>query len=140
MGKRILTASDVEALPPGGELELPADSIVTDRAREIAAERGVTIRSESVPAGATAGLTTSACTRVVAVGADHGGFELKETLKRYLAEWGYKVKDVGTDSTKAVDYPDFALAVARSVAGGEAWRGIMVDSVGVGSAMAANKV
>jgi len=140
MAKRILTGADVEALPPGGELVLPPDSIVTDRAREIAAERSVTIRTETAPAGSTAGPAASASARVVAIGADHGGFELKETLKSFLVEWGYQVKDVGTDSTKAVDYPDFALAVARSVAGGEAWRGIMLDSVGVGSAMAANKV
>ena len=55
-------------------------------------------------------------------------------------DWGYEVRDLGTDSNQAVDYPDFALAVAQAVAHGEAWRGIMVDSVGVGSAMAANKV
>jgi len=140
MAKRILTGADVEALPPGGELVLPPDSIVTDRAREIAAERGLLIRTEAAPAGSSAGPAQTAASRVVAIGADHGGFELKETLKRYLAEWGYQVKDFGTDSGKAVDYPDFALAVAQSVAGGEAWRGIMVDSVGVGSAMAANKV
>jgi ribose 5-phosphate isomerase B len=140
MAKRILTGADVEALPPGGELVLPPDSIVTDRAREIAAERGVAIRMETAPAGSTAGQAQSASARVVAIGADHGGFELKETLKGFLVEWGYQVKDVGTDSSKPVDYPDFALAVARSVADGDAWRGIMVDSVGVGSAMAANKV
>lgn len=141
MAKRILTGSDIEAMPPGGELVVPPDSIVTDRAREIAAERGVMIRREGAPAGSSAGqLAQPTAVRVVALGADHGGFELKEILKRYLAEWGYEVKDIGTDSGKAVDYPDFALAVARAVADGVAWRGIMVDSVGVGSAMAANKV
>src|SRR5579863_4956455 len=133
MAKRILTGADIEALPPGGELVIPADSIVTDRAREIAAGRGVAIRTESAPAGSNASQPSQTAARVVAVGADHGGFELKERLKRYLAEWGYVVKDFGTDSGQAVDYPDFARAVARAVAGGEAWRGIMVDSVGVGS-------
>src|SRR5579862_1239603 len=141
MAKRVLTGSDIEALPPGGELVVPPDSIVTDRAREIAAERGVAIRTEGSPAGPSAGQRVQpAPARVVAIGADHGGFELKETLKRYLTEWGYTVTDFGTDSAKAVDYPDFALAVAQAVARGDAWRGIMVDSVGVGSAMAANKV
>lgn len=140
MAKRILTGADIEALPTGGELVVPADSIVTDRAREIAAERGVVIRTESASTRPGAGQPAQPSARVVALGADHGGFELKEILKRHLAEWGYQVKDLGTDSTKAVDYPDFALAVAQAVAGGGAWRGIMVDSVGVGSAMAANKV
>jgi len=50
------------------------------------------------------------------------------------------VRDLGTDSKAAVDYPDFAAAVARAVAAGEAWRGIVVDAAGIGSAIAANKV
>jgi ribose 5-phosphate isomerase B len=76
----------------------------------------------------------------VALGSDHGGFELKEKLLRRLRETGYSVRDLGTGSTDAVDYPDFALKVAALVAKGEAFRGIVVDGVGVGSAMAANKV
>ena len=77
---------------------------------------------------------------MVALGADHGGFPLKEQLKVLLAELGYDVLDLGTSSTEAVDYPDFAVAVARAVAGGCAWRGIMIDGAGIGSSMAANKV
>jgi ribose 5-phosphate isomerase B len=141
MARQILTGADIEALPHGGELVVPQGAIVTDRAREVAAARSVLIRTESAPSGSNAGQHPQlARARVVALGADHGGFELKEVLKRYLEEWGYEVKDFGTDGAKAVDYPDFALAVAQAVAGGVAWRGIMVDSVGVGSAMAANKV
>lgn len=78
--------------------------------------------------------------KMVAIGADHGGFSLKEALKPYLAELGYNILDCGTTSKEAVDYPDFALAVAQSVAGGQAWRGIMIDGAGIGSCMAANKV
>jgi ribose 5-phosphate isomerase B len=79
--------------------------------------------------------------RRVAIGADHGGFELKEVLRRAIAEeLGWDVHDCGTHSTDAVDYPDLAAAVAREVAGGRAARGIVVDSAGIGSAMAANKV
>ncbi len=78
--------------------------------------------------------------RVVALGADHGGFPMKELLKPLLGELGFAVADVGTASAAAVDYPDFAIAVARKVAQGEAWRGIMVDGAGIGSAMAANKI
>ena len=77
---------------------------------------------------------------VVALGADHGGFALKENLKAYLTELGYSVRDCGTHSTDAVDYPDLAYAVARLVASCEAWRGIVVDGAGIGSCMAANKV
>jgi ribose 5-phosphate isomerase B len=78
--------------------------------------------------------------KIVAIGTDHGGFEMKETLKIYLEELGYTVSDCGTNSKDAVDYPDFALAVAREVAGGKAWRGIVIDGAGIGSCMAANKV
>ncbi len=78
--------------------------------------------------------------RVVAVGADHGGYAMKEVLEEHFKANGYTVIDCGTNSTQAVDYPDFAEAVARKVASGEAWRGIIVDGAGIGSCMAANKV
>ena len=78
--------------------------------------------------------------KTVALGADHGGFPLKESLKSFLDEKGYLVIDCGTNSTDAVDYPDFARSVAEQVAGGSAWRGIMIDGAGIGSCMAANKV
>jgi ribose 5-phosphate isomerase B len=76
----------------------------------------------------------------VALASDHGGFEMKQDLARYLREVGFRVKDLGTHGKEAVDYPDYALAVAVAVARGEAFRGIVVDGVGVGSAIAANKV
>jgi RpiB/LacA/LacB family sugar-phosphate isomerase len=76
----------------------------------------------------------------VAVGADHGGFRLKEKIVFRLREAGRMVVDCGTDSTDPVDYPDFAVAVARLVASGECAAGIVVDGAGIGSAMAANKV
>ena len=77
---------------------------------------------------------------VVAVGADHGGFPLKEEVKALLTRLGYRFHDLGTFSTEPVDYPDIALAVARTVKSGEAGLGILVDGAGIGSAMAANKV
>ena len=76
----------------------------------------------------------------IAVGADHGGFRLKERIGFRLREAGHDVVDCGTDSTEAVDYPDFALAVAERVASGECALGIVVDGAGIGSAMVANKV
>jgi ribose 5-phosphate isomerase B len=76
----------------------------------------------------------------VALGSDHGGFEAKELLRRYLEGLGYRVTDVGTYNKDSVDYPDFALAVARQVAGGTCERGIMIDGAGIGSSMVCNKV
>jgi len=78
--------------------------------------------------------------KIVAIGADHGGFELKEALKSDITALGFEVSDVGTNSKEAVDYPDFAHAVARSVSSGKAWRGIMIDGAGIGSCIVANKV
>ncbi len=76
----------------------------------------------------------------IAIGADHGGYPLKEKLGFKLREAGYQVVDCGTDSHEPVDYPDFAHAVAREVASGACRYGIVVDGAGIGSAMAANKV
>ncbi|HUG75125.1 MAG TPA: ribose 5-phosphate isomerase B [Acidimicrobiia bacterium] len=76
----------------------------------------------------------------VAIGADHGGFPLKERLAFRLREAGRTVVDCGTDSTEAVDYPDFAQAVAEKVASGECVVGIVIDGAGIGSCMVANKV
>jgi ribose 5-phosphate isomerase B len=78
--------------------------------------------------------------RRVAIGADHGGFEVKEKIKSYLTMLGYHITDVGTNSKESVDYPDFAVKVARKVASGECDRGIMIDGAGIGSSMACNKV
>jgi len=78
--------------------------------------------------------------RRIAIGADHGGFMMKEDLKKFLLENGYQVDDCGTYSTDSVDYPDFAYAVAIKVSNGKAWRGIIIDGAGIGSCMAANKV
>jgi len=76
----------------------------------------------------------------IALGADHGGFELKCSLASHLQKKGHRLVDFGTDSADAVDYPDYAERVAVAVAGGEADRGIMICGSGVGAAIAANKV
>lgn len=82
--------------------------------------------------------------RTIFIGADHGGFGLKQDLKEHLTAQGHEVRDFGTHDTQAVDYPDLAYLVAQAVvgnraAGGEAV-GIMIDSIGQASAIAANKV
>jgi ribose 5-phosphate isomerase B len=78
--------------------------------------------------------------QLVAIGADHGGVSLKELLIPDLVGMGFEVKDVGTYSKVAVDYPDYAHEVAKMVSSGKAWRGIMIDGAGIGSCIVANKV
>jgi ribose 5-phosphate isomerase B len=76
----------------------------------------------------------------IALGCDHGGFRLKELIKSHLQDQARAVVDCGTDGPDSVDYPDFAHAVAKSVAAGACRAGIIVDGAGIGSAMVANKV
>jgi ribose 5-phosphate isomerase B len=76
----------------------------------------------------------------ITIGSDHAGFELKQELIGYLRQDGHQLKDAGTNSTAAVDYPDFAEAVALSLLRGESERGILICGSGVGAAVAANKV
>jgi ribose 5-phosphate isomerase B len=78
--------------------------------------------------------------KIVALGADHGGFSMKEKLKPFIRGLGYEIEDFGTHSEEAVDYPDFAEKVALSVSRGNSWRGVIIDGAGIGSSMAANKV
>jgi ribose 5-phosphate isomerase B len=92
----------------------------------------------TVPARAQ--VSPPAVSAEVAIGADHGGYRLKGRIVADLRERGYEVHDCGTDSTEAVDYPDFAHEVARLVADGSCRFGIVVDGAGIGSCMAANKV
>jgi ribose 5-phosphate isomerase B len=75
----------------------------------------------------------------IAIGSDHAGYELKEYLKRSLAE-GHEVFDVGTENTASVDYPDYAVQVARLVTEGKVDRGILLCGTGIGMSVAANKV
>jgi ribose 5-phosphate isomerase B len=131
--KRVITAQDI---PPGGELRIPLGSIVTPSAREAAAQRGV--RIVEVPADQI--LVAAAPERVVAIGSDHGGFRLKETLKSVLESLGLEPRDVGVHEEKPADYPDIAARVAELVASGEAARGVVIDGAGIGSSIAANKV
>jgi ribose 5-phosphate isomerase B len=128
--KEVVTAEDVLAAPVGGEVHASVGAVVTSWAHEVAASRGV--RIVQAPKGEPS--------RVIALGADHGGFALKEEIKKALERQGVPCRDFGTFSTEPVDYPDLALAVARAVRRGEAAAGILVDGAGIGSSMAANKV
>jgi ribose 5-phosphate isomerase B len=141
----IVTEADIQAVPPGGEFQVPPGALITPLARQVAMDRHVVLApSPSTTAadhpGVWEGPSNPGSGQVIAVGADHAGYPLKQELSRYLSELGFKVQDCGTGSADSVDYPDFAVAVAQLVASGRAWRGIMVDGAGIGSCMVANKI
>ncbi|MBK8248700.1 MAG: ribose 5-phosphate isomerase B [Gemmatimonadetes bacterium] len=138
--RRVLTEKEVRQAAKAGQRSLdPAGAIVTPAARDAASALGVSLEvrlSPVVPSPPSA-LTGPAA---IVVGADHGGVALKDTLVAHLRTAGHEVSDVGTFGTAAVDYPDFAAAVAHAVASGQARFGIMIDGAGIGSCMAANKI
>lgn len=76
----------------------------------------------------------------IAVGCDHGGFELKQAVMQFLQDNGYEYQDFGTYDTQSCDYPDVAVPVAKAVAAGEFDRGILICGTGIGIGIAANKV
>lgn len=131
--KTVITEDDVRGLADGARLRIAEGARLTPLAADIVRERRIEIVRRSSRRGSRAG-------KIIAVGADHGGYRMKEELKSFLAELGHAARDFGTDSTDAVDYPDFAHSVARAVAEGAADLGIVIDGAGVGSAMTANKV
>ncbi|MDT5271816.1 MAG: ribose 5-phosphate isomerase [Acidobacteriota bacterium] len=131
--KSVITEDDVRGLPEGARLRVAESARLTPLAADIVRERRIELVRRVPRRGSRA-------EKIVAVGADHGGFPLKEELKVFLVELGHRVRDFGTNSTDAVDYPDFAHSVARAVSEGEADLGIVIDGAGVGSCMTANKV
>ncbi|HKX29994.1 MAG TPA: RpiB/LacA/LacB family sugar-phosphate isomerase [Blastocatellia bacterium] len=131
--KDVITEIDIRDVPEGARLLIREDAILTPSARDLIAARRVEVRHRTRRRAAGK-------QRVIALGSDHGGFEAKERLKLLLEELGYRYRDFGTFSNEAVDYPDFAHSVARSVADGVCELGIVVDGAGIGSCMAANKV
>ena len=131
--KSLLTEDDLRGLEAGSRLRISTGAKFTPLASDLIAEKGIVlIKKESRDIGLKI--------RSIAIGADHGGFPMKEQLKVWLGEVGLQVRDFGTTSTDAVDYPDFAHAVAKAVSGRHVDAGILIDGAGIGSAMAANKV
>jgi ribose 5-phosphate isomerase B len=94
----------------------------------------------TTPTPAAAPTAAPAAKPTIALGADHGGVAMKNAIAEHLRAAGFPITDLGTNSAEAVDYPDFAVAVARAVAAKKATFGIMVDGAGIGSCMAANKI
>jgi ribose 5-phosphate isomerase B len=131
-GKSVITELELRETAPGDTLRIDEAAILTPLAQDLARERGVQIERVR--------RRTAARKKKIALGADHGGFEMKEEIKRLLADLGHDYQDFGTHSTGAVDYPDYAHLVARAVGAGNCDLGIMVDGAGIGSCMVANKV
>lgn len=131
--KSLITEDDLRGLDPGSRVRISETAKFTPLAHDLIAERNLILILKKPR---TDGLKV----RSVAVAADHGGYVLKEQLKGFLSQLGVQVRDFGTDSTDAVDYPDFAHAAAKSVAAGHVDAGVIIDGAGIGSAMAANKV
>ena len=131
--KELITEDDLRGLDPGARLRVAEKAKFTPLADDIIRERDIVL----VP---KAGRGDSLKVTSVAIGADHGGYPVKEQLKGFLSNLGVNVRDFGTNSTDAVDYPDFAHLVARAVGEGHVEAGILIDGAGIGSAMAANKV
>ena len=77
---------------------------------------------------------------MIAIACDHGGYTLKEAVKKHLLDKGLEVKDFGTNSTESCDYPDYAAPAARAVAAGECEKGVLICTTGIGVSMVANKV
>ena len=131
--KGLITEDDLRGLDPGSRVRVSENVKFTPLASDIIREKQITlVRKQSRVEGLKV--------RSIAIAADHGGYEMKEQLKSFLEQLGIQVRDFGTNSKDAVDYPDFAHAAARAVANRHVDVAIIVDGAGIGSAMAANKV
>jgi len=135
---RLVDESAVRALPPGASLRLGEHTLITPLAADSIRARRIRIVRGS-PAPAPPELELRPGSRV-AIGADHGGFQMKRLLVALIRDLGFAPQDVGCMSSDPVDYPDIAERVAILVAAGAAARGIVLDGAGIGSCMVANKV
>ncbi|HVQ55585.1 MAG TPA: RpiB/LacA/LacB family sugar-phosphate isomerase [Pyrinomonadaceae bacterium] len=131
--KNLITEDDLRGLEAGSRVRISENAKFTPLALDIVNEKQIQLIKKNPRVD---GLKVSS----VGIGADHGGYPMKEQLKTFLTQLGLQVRDFGTNSTDAVDYPDFAYAVAKSVAAKHVDVGIVLDGAGIGSAMAANKV
>ncbi len=137
----IITEADARQIEPGTTVELEPKGHVTPLAADTLRARRVTV----VPSGSAdptlpEDLAPASPIRRVTIGSDHTGLAMKAAIVTHLRQQAIAVEDIGTHTTDAVDYPDIAGAVARSVARGEADAGIVIDGAGLGSTIAANKV
>lgn len=131
--KSLITEDDLRGLERDARVRIGTHAKLTPLAQDIVTEKGIELirkkpRNDELKV------------RTIAVGSDHGGFQIKESIKTLLEGLGLVVRDLGTNSSDPVDYPDFAHAVARAVGDNQVDMGIIIDGAGIGSAMTANKV
>lgn len=131
--KSLITEDDLRGLDFDAKLRVAENAKFTPLASDIIREKNIRLVKKSERSGASK-------IKMIAVGCDHGGYEYKEQLKEFLSQLGFRVEDCGTNSKDAVDYPDYAHAVAKAVSDGTVDAGIIIDGAGIGSAMTANKV
>lgn len=131
--KSLITEDDLRGLDFGAKVRVAENVRFTPLASDIIREKQIELIKKSER-------NSSSKVRSIAIGCDHGGFPTKEELKNFLSGLGFRVQDFGTNSTDAVDYPDFAHAVAVAVSNKNCDVGIIIDGAGIGSAMTANKV
>lgn len=131
-GKQVITELDIRSAVAGDTVRIDEEAMLTPLVADLARERGIQIERVR--------RRSAARKMKIALGADHGGFQMKEEVKRVLADLGHDYQDFGTHSTEAVDYPDYAHVVARAVAKQSCDVGIVIDGAGIGSCMVANKV
>ncbi len=136
----IITEADARMLTRGDTVVLARGGHVTPLAEDTLKERRVVVVREGGVSADEAALAPPADVRRVVIASDHTGITLRRQLVTFLRGRGLAVQDLGTDTPDAVDYPDVAAGVARTVARGEADGGIVIDGAGIGSAIAANKV
>ncbi len=130
--RSVITEIDI---PQAGDLKVERGAIITPSARDLARERGVRILEVTAEQ-----MDAAPPNKTIAIGSDHGGFQLKELLKPVLTGLGLSFSDIGVHEAAAADYPDIAHKVCGVLQAGKATRGVIVDGAGIGSAMAANKV
>ena len=135
----IITEADARTLEIGSSVALKPGGHVTPLAADTLRARRITVLG-AVPEASLDGLAPVADVRSLAIGSDHSGVALKNTLRDHLRQRGLSVLDVGTNGPDPVDYPDIAAQAARLVARKEVDAAIVIDGAGLGSAIAANKI
>ena len=138
-GRELVTLRCLEGVPDGGRFVVPGGATPTSAARDEAWRRRIQLVEGNTAAVGQHAETPGRALRV-AVGSDHGGFAMKTLVLEWIDELGHTAFDLGCKDESAVDYPDFAAAVAEAVTHGRCDLGVVVDGAGIGSAMAANKV
>ena len=142
--KRLIREEEIkQAALKKKKILLNSETVITPSARDLAKELGVLFYDGNEiyePSSALIRIIDNELPKKIAIASDHGGFYMKEDLKTFLREKNYMVNDLGPGNANSCDYPDYAFKVAEMVSEKKADCGIIIDSVGIGSAIAANKV